>query len=179
MSNAEGCHASRYDRSMQSGQSGQSVQSAQSVQSGQSTQSPSAGQRRATVLVYASNSTVRDTVRRALGAHPAHGLEISFEEATTGAELIARADLGGLDLLILDGEAAPTGGLGLCRQLKDELDNPPPVLVLVGRRDDAWLATWSRAEAVVLHPIDALQLTDLVVSLLTPAETAVAVVPGH
>lgn len=25
-----------------------------------------------------------------------------------------------IDLLILDGEAAPTGGMGLCRQLKDE-----------------------------------------------------------
>ena len=39
-------------------------------------------------------------------------------------------------------------------QLKDESFNCPPVLVLVGRVDDRWLATWSRADAVVAHPID-------------------------
>jgi CheY-like chemotaxis protein len=95
---------------------------------------------------------------------PAPGIEMDYVEATTGAEVIARCDEG-VDLAVLDGEAAPTGGLGLCRQLKDELDAPPPVLVIVGRRDDAWLATWSRAEAVVQHPIDALQLTDAVLQL--------------
>jgi hypothetical protein len=40
------------------------------------------------------------------------------------------------------------------------------VLVLTGRVQDAWLATWSRAEAVVPHPIDPLQLADAVVALL-------------
>jgi DNA-binding response OmpR family regulator len=80
-----------------------------------------------------------------------------------------RCDAGGVDIAILDGEAAPTGGLGLCRQLKAELDAPPPVLVLLGRRDDAWLATWSRADSVVLHPVDPLQLTDAVLRLLAPA----------
>jgi DNA-binding response OmpR family regulator len=54
----------------------------------------------------------------------------------------------------LDGEATPSGGMGLCRQLKDEIYNCPPVLVLVGRVDDRWLATWSQADAVVAHPID-------------------------
>ncbi len=92
---------------------------------------------------------------------------------TTGAEVVDRCDVGDVDLAILDGEAAPTGGLGLCRQLKAELDAPPPVLVIIGREDDAWLATWSRAEAVIPHPIDALQLTDAVVPLLLSADVAV------
>jgi len=40
------------------------------------------------------------------------------------------------------------------------------VLVLTGRPQDAWLATWSRAEAAVPHPLDPIQLAETVVSLL-------------
>ena len=42
----------------------------------------------------------------------------------------------------------------------------PPVLVLTGRPQDAWLATWSRADAAVPHPIDPLQLAEAVIKLL-------------
>jgi len=128
--------------------------------------------RRATLLVYSSDPRALERVRTALGTRPTPGLEVSLEEATTGEGVIARCDEGGIDLAVLDGEAAPTGGLGLCRQLKDELDAPPPVLVILGRRDDAWLATWAHADAVVLHPIDALELTDAVVRLLSPTTLA-------
>jgi len=122
--------------------------------------------RNATLLVYSSNASVRDRVRTALGSRPSPDLQVELVEVSTGEEVVARCDLGGIDLALLDGEATPTGGLGLCRQLKDELDNPPPVLVLLGRRDDAWLATWSRADGVALHPVDALHITDAVLSLL-------------
>ena len=44
--------------------------------------------------------------------------------------------------------------MGLAKQLKDEIADCPPILVLTGRPDDAWLASWSRAEAAVPHPID-------------------------
>jgi DNA-binding NarL/FixJ family response regulator len=118
------------------------------------------------VVVYSSNETTRARVIGALGTRPAPGLVVEYVEAARGDELIATLDAGGLDLAILDGEAAPTGGMGLARQLKDELDGPPPVLLLVGRRDDAWLATWSRAEAVISHPIDAVQIASAVSALL-------------
>lgn len=129
-------------------------------------QAPSQPVRRATVLVYASDRRVRERVRGALGERPSPDLEVELVEAATGAEVVQRCDEGGIDLAVLDGEAAPTGGLGLCRQLKAELDDPPPVLVLLGRRDDAWLATWSRADGVALHPVDAMQITDAVLALL-------------
>ena len=125
-----------------------------------------AERRRVTVLVYSSSATTRAKVLGALGVHPAPDVDVTYAEASTGADVVRLCDAGGIDLAILDGEAAPTGGLGLCRQLKDELDDAPPVLVLLGRRDDAWLATWSRADGVVLHPVDALQMTDAVLSLL-------------
>src|SRR4051812_34450084 len=125
--------------------------------------------RRATVLVYSSSAPTRDRVLMALGKHPVRSLQLEFVQASTGREVVSICDAGGIDLAILHGEAAPTGGIGLGRQLKAELDDPPPVLLLLGRRDDAWLATWSRAEAVTPHPIDAVRITEAVVELLPPA----------
>jgi DNA-binding LytR/AlgR family response regulator len=132
--------------------------------------------RRATVLVYSSNEGTRRRILTALGARPSPGLELTFVQAETGREVVSICDGGEIDLAILDGEAAPTGGIGLGRQLKSELDEPPPVLLVVGRRDDAWLATWSRAEGVTAHPIDAVRITQAAVDLLTPAGV---VATGH
>lgn len=122
--------------------------------------------RSATVLVYSSHDATRARLITALGRSPSPDLVLEYVEASRGDQVVARCDAGDIDLVILDGEAAPTGGMGLARQLKDELDDPPPVLLVVGRRDDAWLATWSRAESVVSHPIDAVQVAQAVTSLL-------------
>ena len=80
--------------------------------------------------------------------------------------VIERLDAGGVDLAILDGEAVPSGGMGIARQAKDEVFKCPPILVLTGRPADAWLAAWSRAEAAVPHPLDPVVLTDTAVELL-------------
>lgn len=119
------------------------------------------------VLVYSDDRLVRQQVMRALGTRPAADLPaLEFVEAATEPMAVSLVDRGGLDLLILDGEATPAGGMGMCRQLKDEIYNCPPVLVLVGRPQDAWLATWSRAEAVTSHPLDAIAVASAVTSLL-------------
>lgn len=122
--------------------------------------------RRLTVLVYASNEQTTDRVIRALGEHPSPEVTIDVVPIANAEAAVARLDAGGIDLAILDGEAAPSGGMGLARQIKDEIDSPPPVVLLVGRRDDAWLASWSRAEAVVPHPVDAMTLAAAVNSLI-------------
>ena len=79
--------------------------------------------------------------------------------------MIEAVEAGGLDLLILDGESAKLGGMGLCRQLKSEVLGCPPVLVLTGRPQDGWLATWSMADAAVAHPLDPIALADAVADL--------------
>jgi DNA-binding response OmpR family regulator len=119
------------------------------------------------VMVYSDDLTVRRAVINALGTRPDPDLpELEFVEVATGPVVLRTADAGGLALMILDGEATPTGGLGLTRQLKDEIHRCPPILVLTGRPQDAWLATWSRADAVVGHPIDPGQLAEAVSGLL-------------
>ncbi len=119
------------------------------------------------VMVYSDDRTVRRAVITALGTRLDPDLpDLEFLEVATGPVVLRSADAGGLDLMILDGEATPTGGLGLTRQLKDEIHRCPPILVLTGRPQDAWLATWSRADAVVGHPIEPGQLAQAVAGLL-------------
>ena len=124
------------------------------------------------ILVYSDNALTRDQVRSALGRRVHPDLpELTYLDVATAPVVVSQVADGGFDLLILDGEAAPTGGMGLAKQLKDEIADCPPVLVLTGRPDDRWLARWSRAEAAVPHPIDPIRLGDAVVSLLrTPVQ---------
>jgi DNA-binding response OmpR family regulator len=93
------------------------------------------------------------------------------EFATAGAlrAFVDRPDLHGnlkADLFILDGEAVPEGGMSVGRQLKDEVFDCPPVLLITGRKEDSWLAAWSRADATVIHPIDPFTLAQTAANLL-------------
>ena len=119
------------------------------------------------VLVYSDDANTRAQVRLAIGRRPAAGLPIvELVEAATEPVVIALLDEGGIDVVVLDGEATPAGGMGICRQAKDEIYNCPPVLVLMGRPQDGWLATWSRADAVVSHPLDPIAVAKAVADLL-------------
>ncbi len=119
------------------------------------------------ILVYSDNAITREQVIRALGKQLHPDLpELTYLEVATAPMVVRQMDEGGIDLAILDGEATPTGGMGIAKQLKDELATCPPIVVLTGRPDDAWLANWSRAEAAVPHPIDPIVLGRTVLGLL-------------
>ncbi|WP_415950788.1 hypothetical protein [Streptomyces sp. KLOTTS4A1] len=121
----------------------------------------------ATVLVYSDNANTREQVRLATGRRPAADVpRVEFIECATPAAVIKELDQGGIDVCVLDGEAVPMGGMGLCRQLKDEIFQSPPVLLLMGRPQDAWLATWSRAEAAVTLPVEPVEFAAALASLL-------------
>jgi DNA-binding response OmpR family regulator len=119
------------------------------------------------VLLYSDDSDVRQQVMLALGRRVHPDLpELEFVEVATEPVVWQQLDAGGFALAILDGEAAPAGGLGIARQMKDEIYQAPPALVLTGRPQDNWLATWSRADAAVSHPLDPIELADAVTRLL-------------
>ncbi len=119
-----------------------------------------------TVLVYSSNRDVRAQVVSALGRRPAADLpEIEIEQCATEAATIRRMDGGGVSLVVLDGEAQP-GGMGMSRQLKDEIYQCPPILLLSGRPQDAWLATWSQADGVVPRPLSPFDIARTAAELL-------------
>jgi DNA-binding response OmpR family regulator len=127
------------------------------------------------VLVYSDNADVRQQVILGLGRRVHPDLpELEYVEVATEPVVWQQLDAGVIDLAILDGEAAPAGGMGIARQMKDEIYQAPPALVLTGRPQDNWLATWSRAEAAVSHPLDPIELGEAVVRLLrsrVPAQT--------
>jgi DNA-binding response OmpR family regulator len=125
-----------------------------------------------TVLVYSDDPATRRRIILAVGPRPAKDLpRVEFHEVATEPVVHRTIEAGDVDLAILDGEAWPAGGMGICRQLKDEQFDPPPVLVVIGRADDRWLAAWSMADAVVTHPIDPATLTESAVLLLREQRT--------
>jgi DNA-binding response OmpR family regulator len=117
--------------------------------------SPTASTGTVSVIVYSQHAQVRSAVRSAVGRRAAGELgRIEYTECDSYASLKEELDAGGVDLAILDGDAQPTGGLGLARQFKNEITDCPPIIVLVAREQDRWLASWSLADSVIVKPID-------------------------
>ena len=125
------------------------------------------------VLVYSDDRRIRDAVMTGLGRRPAKDLaKIEFIQVATEPVVKRELKAGNIDLAILDGEAAPAGGMGIARNAKDEVFNCPPVLLITGRKEDAWLAAWSRAEASVIHPIDPFTLANTAANLMRTSAVA-------
>lgn len=111
--------------------------------------------RSVSVLLYSDDVATRDAVRVGVGRRPAKDVEVAeWRECATAPAVIEAVESGTYDVVILDGEAVPVGGLGVCRQIKNEIFQCPPVIVLTGRPQDGWLASWSQAEAAVPQPVD-------------------------
>ncbi len=126
-----------------------------------------------TLLVYSDDVDTREKVKSALGRRPAADVpRVEWLECATAAAVISALDKGGVDVAILDGEATPVGGMGIARQAKDEIYQCPPIVVLTGRVEDAWLAAWSRAEAAVPQPLDPIVLARTVADLMRHRRSA-------
>ena len=119
------------------------------------------------ILVFSHRPEIREAIITAVGFRPATDLgRVDYLEAGTIEDVLFVVDNEHVDLAILDGEAQPTGGMGLSRQLKNEITDCPPIVVAVRRRDDRWLATWSQADAVIVHPLDPLAAAETVAEVL-------------
>lgn len=118
------------------------------------------------VLLYSDHPETRQAVLTAVGPRVAKDLPVEWVEVATHDAVLARVEEANLDLLILDGEAGKSGGIGLCRQLRDEVFRCPPVLLLLGRRDDEWLAASAEPDAVLVRPLDPLTLAETVARLV-------------
>jgi DNA-binding response OmpR family regulator len=126
------------------------------------------------VVVYSHDADTRAEMKLAIGRRPAPDVpEAEIVEVATAPALFRLLDAGGADVMVLDGEAQPAGGMGVCRQAKDEIYNCPPALLIIARADDRWLATWSRAEAVVSHPIDPVALARELAALMRSRTAAI------
>jgi DNA-binding response OmpR family regulator len=127
-----------------------------------------------TVLLYSDKPEVRDRMRQAVGTRPAPDLTVQFVDAASYDECVSLVDTYEIDLLMLDGEAQPAGGLGIARQLRDEIEDCPPICVVIARAADRWLAAYSRADATLIHPLDPITTGQTVAGLLSRSITPAA-----
>lgn len=66
-------------------------------------------------------------------------------------------DVGGWDVVLGDADTAPTGGFYLARELKARVQmgrDVPPIVLLIARDQDKFLAKWSKADAYVIKPVN-------------------------
>lgn len=123
------------------------------------------------IAVYSDRRALREDVRAAIGSSLGRDYpSVELTDFATAPILIRALHNREFDLCLLDGETAPLGGIGLAYQIRNEVDNPPPLVLMLARRDDAWLATWSKADEVVPLPIDPLQLPATVSRILSERE---------
>lgn len=119
------------------------------------------------VLVYSDDARTREQVRQAIGRRPAADVPlVEIVECATQPKVLQFLDSGTIDVAVLDGETQPAGGMGVSKQAKDEVYDCPPILLLVARKDDRWLANWSRADAVVPQPLEPIAVADAVATLM-------------
>ncbi|MET3806501.1 DNA-binding response OmpR family regulator [Nakamurella sp. UYEF19] len=129
------------------------------------------------VVVYSHRQDVRERIMNAIGRRPAPDVgRIDFLECASVADVLMAIDDQVADLVILDGEAQPTGGIGISRQIHQEAKIIPPIILTVRRAADRWLATWARADEILVHPLDPVTAAETVASLLRrlPARTTPA-----
>ena len=119
-----------------------------------------------TVLLYSDDPAVRDRIRMTIGRRPAADLSVEFVDADSWAECRRLLDEYEIDLMVLDGEASPAGGLGIARQTKDEYLDPPPVCVVIARAADRWLAAFAQVDATLVHPLDPVTTGQTIAGLL-------------
>ena len=123
------------------------------------------------IAVYSDRPQVREDVPSAFGTSISADLPpVELVDFATGPALMRALHNKEIDLCLLDGEAAPFGGMGLSYQINAEVEDHPPLLVLLQRRDDAWLSTWSKADAVYLLPVDPIDLPLAAANLLRPGK---------
>jgi DNA-binding response OmpR family regulator len=119
------------------------------------------------ILLYSDNAVVRREVRQAVGETIGpRDTPIEWTEVATSEIAMDLTAGQHYDLVIGDNETTKLGGAGLTRQMRNELDWQPTVLLLLARQQDAWLAAWSGADAAMQQPVDPFALRARVAELL-------------
>ncbi|MDP8978177.1 MAG: hypothetical protein M3N17_06315, partial [Actinomycetota bacterium] len=111
------------------------------------------------VLFVCQHEGVIEQVEGALLGEP--DVELARVRAPHRAVQVLLSEPDGYDLVLADGDLHPEGGFALSRDVKAQVRmgrSMPPVLLLLAREQDRWLASWSEADASVLKPLDPFDL---------------------
>src|SRR4029434_10047424 len=108
------------------------------------------------VLLVSPDAEARDLFRIAVGSIERRlGEPVSFQDAVDG-ELGARIGLRERPDAVVADEIAPRAGVcGVARDLRGAVEPyRGPIVIVLERKHDAWLARWAGADAWVLRPGD-------------------------
>ena len=123
-----------------------------------------------TILVAAEAAWVRDQVRTGLTGPGQRVIEV-----TRGQEVRAAVGAQTIDLVILDLQIANQGGIATALDLRLEAAAgrlpEVPILLLLDREADRFLAARTEADAVLVKPIDAGTLRRAIKRLLSPVRS--------
>jgi DNA-binding response OmpR family regulator len=119
-------------------------------------------------LVISADPALREQLRVALGAvRRRTGTSWDSLEAANGIVGLRVAWRERPDLVVADEIASGAGAFAVAKDLRGAAQPFPGAIVLIlARRQDAWLAKWSGADAWVIKPIDPFQLADIVAEQL-------------
>ena len=118
------------------------------------------------VLVASDAEWVREEVTSVLSGWP----DVSVREVAAGEDVAPAVARHKPDLVVVDLQIGNMGGMATCVHLHLEADAgrlpSVPVLMLLDRRADVFLARRSSAEGFVVKPLDAIRLRKAVKALL-------------
>jgi DNA-binding response OmpR family regulator len=129
------------------------------------------------VLLVSPEPESRETMRLVVRSiERAIGSPLRFLEASDGERGAAVALRERPDAVIVDEIASRAGAFALARAARGDPDPYRGVIVIVlERRQDAWLARWSGADAWFVKPVDPFEVADRLLELVearTQKETA-------
>ena len=120
------------------------------------------------VLLVSPDAEARDLLRISVRSIERRlGESVSFLEAQDG-ERGARIGLRERpDAVVADEIASRAGAFSLARDLRGAVEPySGPIVIVLERKHDAWLARWSGADAWLVRPIDPFELADRLVELI-------------
>lgn len=121
------------------------------------------------ILLMSADANARDLMRVSVGSIERRlGEPVSFIESENG-EHGARIGLRERpDAVVADEIASRAGAFSLARDLRGAPDPyDGPIVILLERKHDVWLARWSGADAWFVRPIDPFELADRLVELIS------------
>jgi DNA-binding response OmpR family regulator len=117
------------------------------------------------VLIASDAEWVHNEVRQVL-----RGPDLTVRWVRSGPEAVAAVKERAPDLAVLDMQIGSMGAMAIALELRLEegMDRLPhvPILILLDRRPDVFLARRSGAEGFVLKPLDPIRLRRAVTALL-------------
>jgi DNA-binding response OmpR family regulator len=113
------------------------------------------------VLLVTSSQPARERLRLALERLEVTGEEVRFLETGDGNDAMVLAEAEHPDLLVVEVGVTPYGAFGIARDVKASPETACPVIVVLERPQDEWLARWSGADAMVYRPVDPFALAQV------------------